>query len=185
MKDHGQRVGRVDAGDRAVIDLPRRDHAGRRMDDALVARLDIRRGQFRSIVKEDIRAQLEGVSLPIGRHAPGLRQIANDLRIIGGIELQQGRIVRRHRMQKREGGVAVAIIIAGLDGNREFERAAAFRRDFSTAPRREGKNRSENSRTYQPKQLPAPPLTHNRCNAARIDPGRPLSSGSRPFIVPH
>ena len=35
--------------------------------------------------------------------------------------------MRRDRVQEREGYVAVAIVIAGLDQDREFERATAFR----------------------------------------------------------
>ena len=77
-------------------------------------------------MEQHVWAQFEGVGLPVGRHAPGLRQVAQDLRVIGRVELQQGRIVRRHGMQEREGGVAVAVVIAGLDRHRKFESAAAF-----------------------------------------------------------
>ena len=79
-------------------------------------------------MEQHVRAQFEGERLPVGRDRPGLSQVADDLRVIGGVELQQGRIVRRHRMQEREGGVAMTVVIAGLHRHREFERAAAFRR---------------------------------------------------------
>ena len=88
VKDDGQRVGRVDAADRAEIDLARRGDALRRMDDALIARLDIGRGQLRAVMKQHIGAQLERVGLPVRRDVPGLRQIADDLRVIGGIEFE-------------------------------------------------------------------------------------------------
>ena len=90
VKDDGQRIGRVDAGDRGVIGLAHREDALRRVDDALVARLDIGRGQPRSVVKENIGPQLEGVGEPIRRHAPRLGQVADDLRIIGRVEFEQG-----------------------------------------------------------------------------------------------
>src|SRR6266550_3229957 len=50
-KDHSQRVGCVDAADRAEIHLPRRDHAGRRVDDPLIARLDTGRAQSRAVME--------------------------------------------------------------------------------------------------------------------------------------
>src|SRR3954470_17414234 len=90
-----QRLGPIDAADGAEIDLPRRDHARRRMRDALIARLDIGRGQFRPVVEQHVRPQLEGIGLSVGRHGPGVRQIADDLRVVRRIELQQGRVVRR------------------------------------------------------------------------------------------
>src|SRR5205085_7934978 len=51
VKDDRAGVGRVDARDCRIIDLAGRDNPGWRVDDALVARLDVRRGQLRSVVK--------------------------------------------------------------------------------------------------------------------------------------
>jgi hypothetical protein len=55
--------------------------------------------------------------------------------------------MRRHRMQERKRGVAVTVVIAGLDRRGKFERAATFRSNFSTAPWREGNDGSESGRT--------------------------------------
>jgi hypothetical protein len=52
-----------------------------------------------AVMKQDVRVQFERVGLAVGRHRPGLRQIADDLRVVGRIEFEQGRIMRRHRMQ--------------------------------------------------------------------------------------
>ena len=77
-------------------------------------------------MEQDIGAQLEGIGQPIGRNGPRLGQIADDFRIIRRVEFEQGGIMRRDRVEKSERGVAVAVVIVGLDGDRELERAAAF-----------------------------------------------------------
>ena len=74
MEHDGARVGRVDARDRRVIDLARRNDSGGWVDDALVARLHVGRGQLRAVVKEDVGPQLEGIGEPVGRHIPRFRQ---------------------------------------------------------------------------------------------------------------
>ncbi len=165
-KHHGQRIGRVDAADRSEIDLPRRRYAGRRMDNALIACVHIGRGQSPPVVKQNVRAQFEGVGLAIGRHIPGLCQIADDLRVVGRIEFEQRRIMRRYRVQKREGGVAVAIVIAGLDRRREFQRAAAFWNGPRPAQLRNGKETSESSGGDGPQRPPVRNTPDNPCEPA-------------------
>src|SRR6516165_12458088 len=126
MENDGERVGRIDARDGGVIDLARRDDTWRRVRDALVARLDVARRQSRAVVKQDIGPKFEAIGEPIGRNAPRLRQVADDPRIISGIEFEQGRVMRRDGVQESKGYVAVTIVIAGLDGDRELERSAVF-----------------------------------------------------------
>jgi hypothetical protein len=77
-------------------------------------------------VKEHIGPQLEGVGEAVSRDAPGFRKVADDLRIISRVELEQRRVMRRNRMQKPEGDVAVTIVIARLRNDGEFEGAASF-----------------------------------------------------------
>src|SRR5262249_28483937 len=93
----------------------------------LIARFDIGRGQTRAVVEQYIGAQLERIGLPVGRDFPRLRQIADHLWVIGRVELEERRIMRRYRMQKREGRVAMTIVVTGFDRRGKFQDAAAFR----------------------------------------------------------
>src|SRR5215469_11719315 len=96
------------------------------MDDALIARLDVRRRHLRAIVEENIRPQLEGVGETVGRDTPRFRQVSDDLRVIGRVEFEEGRVMRCDRVEEGEGNVAVAVVIAGLDENGELKGAAAL-----------------------------------------------------------
>ena len=53
-------------------------------------------------------------------------EIADDLRVIGGVEFQQRGIMRRDRMQKGERDVGVAIVVRGLGIDGEYESAAVL-----------------------------------------------------------
>ena len=113
------------------------------MDNPLIARLDVRRGQTRAVVEQHVRSQFEGIDLPVGRDLPRLRQIADHLRITGRIEFEKRRIMWRYRMQERERGIAVAIVVPGLDRRGKLQHAAA-RRHALSAGRLDGENgRSE------------------------------------------
>src|ERR1043166_3746994 len=90
-----------------------------------------------------VRSQLERISLPVGRDLPGLRQIADDLRVIGGLEFEKRRIMRGHRVQKGKRGVAVAVVIAGLHRRGKFQHTAALWRDLRTRRLRDEHSRSK------------------------------------------
>ena len=130
MKNNRQRIGCFDPADRAEIDLTRGGDALGRMHNALVARLDIGRGQTRAVVEQHVRSQLERISLPVWRGFPGLRQVADDLRIIAGIKFEKRRIMRRNRVQKRKRGVAVTVVISRLHRRGKFQHTATLRRDL-------------------------------------------------------
>jgi hypothetical protein len=121
MEDDRPRIGSIDAIDRRVVDLSRRDHALGRVDDTLIARLDVGRGQMAAVVEEHVGPQPEAVGKPIGRHGPAFRQIACHLRVVGTVEFEQGRIVRCDRVHKRKRDVGIAIVVAGLGVDREIE----------------------------------------------------------------
>lgn len=76
-------------------------------------------------MEQHVGPQLERVGEPVGRHVPGFCQVPDNLRVILRIEFEERRIMRRDRVQERKGCVGVAIVIAGLDENGKFERAAA------------------------------------------------------------
>ena len=130
VKHDSQRIGRIDARDRRVVGLAHRDDALRRVDDAFVARLYIGRGQFRTVMKQHVRAQLEGVGAPVRRRAPGLGEVADHLWIVGGVEFEKRRVVRRHDVHEdeREIGVAVVVRRLGIDRKRQDPAAVRCRR---------------------------------------------------------
>ena len=76
----------------------------------------------------DVAPELEGVGEAVGRDRPGLGEVAHDLRIVRGIELEQRRVVRPHRMEERERGLRVAVVVGRLGADREDERAAGLGR---------------------------------------------------------
>src|SRR5438105_10921650 len=117
MKYHRGRIGSVDTRDGGVIGLADRKHTLWRVDDAIVARLDVGRGEGRPVVKQHIAAQLESVRPPVGRDAPGFSEVTHDLWIIRRIEFEQCRVVRNNRMDKykREIGVTVVVRRFGVD----------------------------------------------------------------------
>ena len=100
----------------------------RRVGDALEGGLDVGRGQRRAIVEFHALVQLEGVGEAVGRDGPALGEIADDLRVLGGVELDEQRVERGDRMQQAEGLRAVAIVVRGLGGDGEVEDAAALGR---------------------------------------------------------
>ena len=136
-------------------------------------------------MKQHIRAQLEDVSLAVGRDLPGLRQIADDLRIIGSIKFEQGGVMRRDGMEKGEGGVAVAIVIAGFHRRGEFQRAPALRRNFSIAARGEPNNASENRDAEQAHDPTVRERSQQRCYLAVYSPARPMTCGFGTLMTPH
>ena len=77
-------------------------------------------------MEEDVGPQPEGIDEAIRRYVPGFGQITDDLRVIGRIELEQGRVMRCDRVQKRKRYIGMAVIISGLDEDGKFERSAAF-----------------------------------------------------------
>ena|SRR5438105_9229627 len=104
-------------------------------------------------MKEDIGPQPESVGQPIWRYAPRLGQIADDLRIVGRVEFEQGRVMRCDGMQESKGYIAVAVVISGLDGDREFESAAAPRtrlRDSRTAGDKNDEGSDQDPESYPP-----------------------------------
>src|SRR6185312_9397376 len=96
------------------------------MRDALVARLDIGRGELRAVMKQHVRTELEGIGELVGRNTPALGEVAFHLRIVGAVEFEQGRVVGRYRMEKSEGDVGVAVIARRLGIDGEFEHAATL-----------------------------------------------------------
>ena len=128
LEDDGQRIGRVDRGDVGVALFPQGQHALRRLADAVVGRLDVFGRQRRSVVKLDALFELERVGQPVLGHGPRIRNVAHDLRILRGVELEQRRIMRAHWMDERERGLRVAIVVGRLGAHGEFEQAAGDRR---------------------------------------------------------
>ena len=79
-------------------------------------------------MKLDVAPELEGVGEAVGRDRPGLGEVAHDLGIVRGIELEQRRVVRPHRMEERERGLRVAVVVGRFGADREDERAAGLGR---------------------------------------------------------
>src|SRR5690348_13593666 len=79
-------------------------------------------------MEQDVGPQLEGVGELVGRDAPALGKVALHLRIVGAVEFEQGRVVRRYRMEEGERDVGVAVIARRLGIDGEFEHAATLGR---------------------------------------------------------
>ena len=89
-------------------------------------------------MKQHVRPQLERISAAIGRHIPRFGQIADHLRVVGRVELEQGRVMRRDRVQDGKGNICVAIVVVRLDEDRKFERATALGAGFGGGARDAG-----------------------------------------------
>jgi len=73
-------------------------------------------------------ADFKGVGKPVLGDAPTFGNIADDLGIILRIEAQQRAVVRRDRMDHREGGFAVAVVRRRRAAHRKNQLAATARR---------------------------------------------------------
>src|SRR6516225_3471157 len=85
-------------------------------------------------MEQNVLTQPERVGEPVRRDTPVFRKIAHHLRIVGGVEFKQRRIVRDDRMNedKREIGVTVIIGWLGIDG--ECQYAAPARMCLGSRP---------------------------------------------------
>ena len=134
------RVGGVDAGDVLEGLLADRLHAGRRLAQPVVGRSHVLRRHRRPVVELDVAPELERVGEAVGRDGPRLGEIADDLRIVRGVELEQRRVVRAHRMEEGERRLRVAVVVRRLGADREHERAARLGRLRECLRRPDGKH---------------------------------------------
>ncbi|HEV8031867.1 MAG TPA: hypothetical protein VGP42_12695 [Stellaceae bacterium] len=143
-------VRRLDPVHHHVPALARADDALRREDDVLPARLDIGRGQRRSVVEFDPDTQIEGVGpAVIGRLWHLGAQVAHE---IGGggrvlrVDSDQDAVERRRRVQHREGALAMTVKARRRVGRDQIgQRAAMFWRFLASRCR--GSDRDERGQT--------------------------------------
>ena len=126
LEDDRGRIGRLHV-EVLVIGLADRNHALRRGNDAVVAGLDVGGGERRAVVELDAGTDLEGVGHLVRRDGPALGQVGDDLGIVLAVELDEQRVVRGDRVDQRERGAAVAVVVGGLGHDTEAERAALLR----------------------------------------------------------
>src|SRR3954462_259919 len=151
IEHDGERIRRVDRIDVGHEPLANRDDALRRIANAIVARLDVLGGEWRAVVEFHVRMQLECIGLRIWRDGPALGEIADDLRIVRRVDLEQVGIVRREQMNDREQYRLVTVVgrrIARIDA--EHECAAAHRLLLSM---RLAENECSKKRKYDATQL--------------------------------
>src|SRR5215467_1126403 len=75
-------------------------------------------------MEQDVLSQFEGICALVGRHAPGFGEIAHHLRIVGGVEFEQGGVVRDYRVDKDKGEVGVTIVVWRFGIDREIKSPA-------------------------------------------------------------
>ena len=128
LEDDRQGIGRLDRCDVGIARLPDREHALRRIAQALVGRLDVLGGEGRAVMELDPLPQLEGVAQAVLGDRPRLGKVALERRVFRGVELEQRVVVRPHRMDERERGLRVAVVVGRLGAHRELEEPAGPRR---------------------------------------------------------
>ena len=82
LEHDGQRIGSFDGVDIGEVTLPDRDRAALRVAKPFVGRLDVGRCQWRSIMEQDVGAQLERIGEIVGGDLPGVSGITDDIGII-------------------------------------------------------------------------------------------------------
>jgi hypothetical protein len=122
------RIRRLDGGYGRIAGPPRRSHACRRIDDAVIARLDIGRRESRAVMKQHVGPQCERIDPPVRRHPPGFRQVALDVRIIRRVELQEGGVQGSDGVKEGKGGIGVTVVVGRLALDGELKRPASLRR---------------------------------------------------------
>lgn len=128
LEDHRVLVGGLDRRDVLEGGLAERDDPLGRLAQAVVGRLDVLRREGRTVVELDVLLQLERVGQLILRHLEARRRVRDHLRIVGGVELQERRVVRREPVDRGEARVGVAVVVGRLAEMANFERAALLRR---------------------------------------------------------
>ena len=128
-EDCGERIGRLDGVDVGDEALPHRDHALRWIADAVVARLHVCGGERRAVVEFHVRMELEGVGPGILGNRPALREVADEPGIVGRVDLEQVRVVRRQQMDDREQRRLMAVVgrrVARVDAEHQGAAAHGF-----------------------------------------------------------
>ncbi len=128
-KHDSVRVGCLDRVDHDVEGLPCAGDAGRRADDLAPAGGDVGGGQRRAVMPFDAVADLEGVGLAaIGRGRHLGAEIADEIGRRGRVvrvDPDQDAVVRRRRVHRGVGGLAVAIEAGRRVGGDEVGQGAA------------------------------------------------------------
>src|SRR5262249_49826125 len=93
----------------------------RRKDDLVVAGLDVGGRQRRAIVEPDARTDLEGVRETIGGDLPLAGHVADDVRVVVGIDLQERTVERGDWLDGGEGLLLMRVEARriGADGRQE------------------------------------------------------------------
>ena len=149
LEHHRQRIGRFNRGDVGITFFAQRQHAFRRLADAVVGRLDVFRAQDRAIVKLHALLQLEGIGKAVFGDRPRLRDVADDFWILRGIEFQQRRVMRPHGVDECERRLRMAIVIRRLGTDRELEQSAGHRSFGGDTRQREQARRADHQQTYR------------------------------------
>ena len=127
MKHDGIAIGSLDAFDHLIVTAPLTDHPLRRKDDPIPTGLDVRRRELAAIVELHPLVQLEGIAQVILRDRPRFGQIADDLGIVMGIEVNQVVVDGAQRLGHHEGELLVHVQAGGITRKRYLQDPAAAR----------------------------------------------------------
>src|ERR1700719_2246355 len=99
-------------------------------------------------MEQHVGTQLEGIGELVRRYGPRFCEVSLNLRVIGRVEFQKRRIVRRDWVQNGEGHVGMTVVVRRLRVHGEFESTAALRGSVgkSFAARRARHTRQKRSR---------------------------------------